>query len=77
MLQWAVAEARARGCKLVELLTHQTRVDARRFYERPGFRPSHVGMTLTVLNCVFSVLMNVALATIAKRVLPFVPVNGR
>jgi ribosomal protein S18 acetylase RimI-like enzyme len=46
MLQWAVAEARAKGCKLVELLTHHTRVDAQRFYERLGFQRSHVGMTL-------------------------------
>jgi ribosomal protein S18 acetylase RimI-like enzyme len=46
MVQWAVTEARAKGCKLVELLTHQTRVDAQRFYVRLGFAPSHVGMTL-------------------------------
>jgi ribosomal protein S18 acetylase RimI-like enzyme len=46
MVQWAVAEARAGGCKLVELLTHHTRVDAQRFYVRLGFQRSHVGMTL-------------------------------
>ncbi len=46
MVQWAIAEARARGCKLVELLTHHTRIDAQRFYKRLGFQPSHVGMTL-------------------------------
>jgi ribosomal protein S18 acetylase RimI-like enzyme len=46
LVQWAVAEARARGCKLVELLTHSSRVDAQRFYVRLGFAPSHVGMTL-------------------------------
>jgi ribosomal protein S18 acetylase RimI-like enzyme len=46
MAQWAVAEARARDCKLLELLTHNTRVDAQRFYARLGFAPSHVGMTL-------------------------------
>ena len=46
MVQWAVAEARARGCKVVELLTHHTRVDAQRFYERLGFARSHVGMTV-------------------------------
>ena len=46
MVQWAVAEARTRGCKLVELLTHHSRVDAQRFYKRLGFQPSHVGMTL-------------------------------
>ena len=46
VVQWAVAEARARGCKVVELLTHHTRVDAQRFYERLGFARSHVGMTV-------------------------------
>jgi ribosomal protein S18 acetylase RimI-like enzyme len=46
LVQWAVAEARGRGCKLVELLTHHSRVDAQRFYERLGFARSHVGMTV-------------------------------
>ena len=46
LVQWAVAEARKKGCKLVELFTHNTRVDAQRFYKRLGFQPSHVGMTL-------------------------------
>ena len=46
LVQWAVAEAQAKGCKLVELFTHDTRVDAQRFYKRLGFQPSHVGMTL-------------------------------
>ena len=46
LVRWAVAEARAKGCKLVELLTHSTRVDAQRFYARLGFKASHVGMTV-------------------------------
>ena len=46
LVQWALAEARSRGCKLVELLTHHTRADAQRFYERLGFARSHVGMTI-------------------------------
>jgi len=46
LVQWAMAEAQTRGCNLVELLTHHTRVDAQRFYKRLGFAPSHVGMTL-------------------------------
>ena len=46
LVQWAIAEARAKGCKLVELFTHRSRVDAQRFYARLGFQPSHVGMTL-------------------------------
>jgi ribosomal protein S18 acetylase RimI-like enzyme len=46
LVQWAVAEAQSKGCKLVELLTHNTRVDAQRFYKRLGFQASHVGMTV-------------------------------
>ncbi len=46
LVQWALAEAQSRGCRLVELLTHETRVDAQRFYKRLGFAASHVGMTL-------------------------------
>ncbi len=46
LVQWAVSEARAKKCCLVELLTHHTRVDAQRFYERLGFSKSHVGMTI-------------------------------
>jgi hypothetical protein len=46
MVQLAIDEARGSGCKLVELLTHQIRVDAQRFYVRLRFQPSHVGMTL-------------------------------
>jgi ribosomal protein S18 acetylase RimI-like enzyme len=46
LLQWAVAEAREKDCKLVELLTHNSRVDAQRFYKRLGFVASHVGMTI-------------------------------
>ena len=46
LVQWAISEAQARGCKLLELFTHHTRVDAQRFYERLGFHRSHVGMTM-------------------------------
>lgn len=46
LVQWAIAEAKARGCNLVELLTHASRVDAQRFYTRLGFTGSHVGMTV-------------------------------
>ena len=46
LVQWAVDEARGKGCKLVELFTHNCRVDAQRFYARLEFQPSHVGMTL-------------------------------
>lgn len=46
LVRWAIAEAREQSCRLVELLTHHTRFDAQRFYERLGFQRSHVGMTI-------------------------------
>jgi GNAT superfamily N-acetyltransferase len=46
MFQWAIAQARSRGCRLVQLTTNAARRDAHRFYERLGFEPSHVGMKL-------------------------------
>lgn len=48
LLRWAVAEARARGCRLVQLTTDRSRRDAQRFYERLGFTPSHIGMKLAL-----------------------------
>jgi len=46
MLNWVIARAKERGCWRVELTTNQARTDAQRFYERLGFRRSHVGMKL-------------------------------
>jgi GNAT superfamily N-acetyltransferase len=46
MMQWAIAEARRRGCALVQLTSDKTRTDAHRFYERLGFAASHEGMKL-------------------------------
>jgi GNAT superfamily N-acetyltransferase len=48
MIGWAVDEARRRGCRLVQLTTDRSRVDAHRFYERLGFVASHEGMKLTL-----------------------------
>ncbi len=39
----AEARARAAGCRLMQLTMNATRHDARRFYERLGFTPSHIG----------------------------------
>ncbi|THD53538.1 GNAT family N-acetyltransferase [Phenylobacterium sp.] len=44
LMQWAMDEARRRGCKQMELLSDTSRTDAHRFYERLGFERSHVGM---------------------------------
>lgn len=48
LVRWAVEEARARGCGVVQLTTDASRVDAHRFYERLGFTASHVGMKLSL-----------------------------
>lgn len=48
MVEFAIAEFRRRGCGLVQLTTDASREHARRFYERLGFTPSHVGMKLSL-----------------------------
>ncbi len=48
MIGWAVAEARRRGCALIQLTTDKTRTDAHRFYSRLGFTASHEGMKLAL-----------------------------
>ena len=48
LLGWAVAEARRRGCALVQLTTDKRRTDAHRFYERLGFVASHEGYKLVL-----------------------------
>lgn len=46
LMAYVCAEARRRGCARVELTSNRRRDQARRFYERLGFVPSHVGMKL-------------------------------
>lgn len=46
--EWAIAEARRRGCALVQLATGKSRTAAHRFYERPGFVASHEGLKLAL-----------------------------
>ena len=48
MMKWAVERAKRRGAHVVQLTTHKTRRDAHRFYERLGFRGSHLGMKLSL-----------------------------
>jgi GNAT superfamily N-acetyltransferase len=43
MIQWAIAQARERGCGMVQLTSNKKRLDAHRFYERLGFAKSHEG----------------------------------
>jgi GNAT superfamily N-acetyltransferase len=46
LVQWAVEQARARGCALVQLTSDNRRPDAHRFYQRLGFVASHTGFKL-------------------------------
>ncbi|WP_016906114.1 GNAT family N-acetyltransferase [Streptomyces xiaopingdaonensis] len=46
LVRWAVDEAARQGCTLVQLTSDATREDAHRFYERLGFRATHVGYKL-------------------------------
>lgn len=46
MLDWAIAEARQKGVRLVQLAHHASRKNADAFYRSLGFTPSHVGMKL-------------------------------
>ena len=48
MMEWAIEQARERGCSLVQLTTDKSRTSAHRFYERLGFVASHEGMKLTL-----------------------------
>ncbi len=43
MIEWAIAQARERGCGMVQLTSNKMRLDAHRFYERLGFLKSHEG----------------------------------
>jgi len=46
MMEWALERARQRGCRLMQLTSHQSRRGAHRFYEKLGFTKSHVGMKI-------------------------------
>ena len=46
MIEWAIVEAKKRGCGLVQLTSDIQRPQAIRFYEKLGFVNSHAGMKL-------------------------------
>ena len=48
MIKWAINRAKDRGAHIVQLTTHKTRADAHRFYERLGFKGTHIGMKLSL-----------------------------
>jgi ribosomal protein S18 acetylase RimI-like enzyme len=48
MMNWIINRAGERGAYVVQLTSHQSRTDAHRFYERLGFKRSHLGMKLSL-----------------------------
>jgi GNAT superfamily N-acetyltransferase len=48
MMQWSMQRAKQRGAHIVQVTTHKSREDAHRFYERLGFKGTHLGMKLNL-----------------------------
>jgi GNAT superfamily N-acetyltransferase len=48
MMKWTMERAKQRGAHVVQLTTHKTRIDAHRFYERLGFKGTHLGMKFSL-----------------------------
>ena len=48
MIEFAIAEAKGRGVRRVALTSNAIRKDAHRFYERLGFKPSHLGFKMVL-----------------------------
>lgn len=46
LIDWAVGQARARGCRFAQLVSMNDRVAAHRFYTRLGWQQSHLGFKL-------------------------------
>jgi GNAT superfamily N-acetyltransferase len=46
MMEWTIERARERNAHDIQLTTHLSRKDAHRFYEKLGFKASHLGMKL-------------------------------
>ena len=47
MMKWTMERAKDRKAHVVQLTTHKSRADAHRFYERLGFKGTHLGMKLS------------------------------
>ncbi|RAY13612.1 GNAT family N-acetyltransferase [Actinomadura craniellae] len=50
MIDWAIEQARARGCRVVQLTADRQRTNAIRFYQKIGFRPSHMGLKYPLIE---------------------------
>ncbi|MGV1792665.1 GNAT family N-acetyltransferase [Rhizobium sp. A37_96] len=48
MIDFCIDEAKGRGMRMVQLTSNAVRKDAHRFYERLGFKPTHLGFKMTL-----------------------------
>ncbi len=48
MITFCIEDAKRRGVRLVQLTSNAARKDAHRFYERLGFKPSHLGFKMAL-----------------------------
>ena len=48
MMKWIMERAKVRAAHIVQITTHKSRADAHRFYERLGFKGTHLGMKLSL-----------------------------
>lgn len=48
MFLWAIEMFKDHGCNLVQLTCDKSRNEAHNFYEKLGFRPTHIGFKLTL-----------------------------
>lgn len=48
MMLWAIERARQENCIFLQLTTNAERKEAHRFYEKLGFKGSHLGMKLVL-----------------------------
>ena len=48
LMKWTIERAKACGAHVVQLTTHASRAEAHRFYERLGFKGTHIGMKLSL-----------------------------
>lgn len=48
MINFSIDEAKGRGMRMVQLTSNAVRKDAHRFYERLGFKPTHLGFKMTL-----------------------------
>lgn len=50
MMDFALQYAKDNACGLIQLTTDKSREDAHRFYEKLGYKASHIGMKLDLLS---------------------------